>query len=53
MRKIPAVKAGNMAIPFQSDVSSQLVAAKDAARDCGVQSKGNTHQMCKEVWDRN
>ena len=34
MRKIPAAKAGNMAIPFQSDVSSQLVAAKDAARDC-------------------
>jgi len=47
MRKIPAAKAGNMAIPFQSDGSLQLVAAKDAARDCGAQSKGNTRQMCK------
>lgn len=28
MRKIPAAKAGNMAIPFQAEVSSQLVAAK-------------------------
>jgi hypothetical protein len=27
MSKIPAAKAGNTAIPFQSDVSSQLVAA--------------------------
>jgi hypothetical protein len=27
MRKIAAVKAGNMAIPFQSEVSSQLFAA--------------------------
>jgi len=27
MSKIPSPKAGNMAIPFQSEVSSQLVAA--------------------------
>ena len=26
MRKIPAAKAGNMAIPFQSDVSSEFIA---------------------------
>jgi len=29
------------------------VAAKDAARDCGAKTEGNTRQMCKEVWDRN
>jgi hypothetical protein len=27
VRTIPAAKAGNMAIPFQSEVGSQLVAA--------------------------
>jgi hypothetical protein len=53
MRKIPVAKAGNMAIPFQSEVSSQLVVAKDAARDCGAQTKSNTRQMRKEVRDRN
>jgi hypothetical protein len=35
MRKIPAAKGGNMAIPFQSDVSLQLIAAKDALRPYG------------------
>ena len=29
------------------------VEAKDAARECGAQSEGTTHQMCKEVWDNN
>jgi len=28
------------------------VAAKDAARDCGAATEGNTRQMCKEVWDK-
>ena len=29
------------------------VEAKEAAKDCGTKAKGNTRQMCKEVWDRN
>ena len=29
------------------------VAAKDAARDCGATTEGNTRRMCKEVWDKN
>lgn len=29
------------------------VVAKDAARDCGAKSEGNTRQMRKEVWDKN
>ena len=28
------------------------VAAKEAARDCGVTVEKNTRQMCKEVWDK-
>ncbi len=51
MRKILAAKAVNMAITFQSEVRLQLVAARDAAHDCGTQSKGNTRQLCKEVWE--
>ena len=27
------------------------VAAKDAARDCGVTQESDTRAMCKEVWD--
>ena len=30
-----------------------VVAAKDAARDCGAEVRGNTRCMCKEVWGRN